>query len=141
MIHRLFIGYSATINYRIKPLEPLVHLRALSNSSPKLGCEEVPRMALRVLRPKSPHSEASAQYIEQNCPKGGGVCHVSALRSHHPSVQTSRLLPRAIFFYYLDFTQVSIASLSISCGVPDNARLRRYGVLDESHSGIPASNL
>ena len=27
------------------------------------------------------------------------------------------------------------ASLSISRGVPDNARLRRYGVLDESHSG------
>ena len=30
------------------------------------GDEEVPRMALRVLRPKSPHSEEWAQYIEQN---------------------------------------------------------------------------
>ena len=30
------------------------------------GDEEVPRMALRVLRPKSPHSEEWARYIEQN---------------------------------------------------------------------------
>ena len=32
--------------------------------------EEVPRMALRVLRPKSPHSEDVAQYIEWRDPCG-----------------------------------------------------------------------
>ena len=33
----------------------------------RMGCilrEEVPRMALRVLRPKSPHSEERARHIE-----------------------------------------------------------------------------
>ena len=34
------------------------------NCSPKLGCEGVQRNALRVQRPKSPHSEEIAQYIE-----------------------------------------------------------------------------
>ena len=32
--------------------------------------EEVPRMALRVLRPKSPHSEERAQHIEWRDPRG-----------------------------------------------------------------------
>ena len=41
--------------------------------SDSMGCivrEEVPRMALRVLRPKSPHSEERAQHIEWRDPRG-----------------------------------------------------------------------
>ena len=39
----------------------------------RMGCilrEEVPRMALRVLRPKSPHSEERARHIEWRDPRG-----------------------------------------------------------------------
>ena len=38
-----------------------------------MGCilrEEVPQMALRVLRPKSPHSKEKTQYIEWRIPCG-----------------------------------------------------------------------
>ena len=41
--------------------------------SDSMGCivrEEVPWMALRVLRPKSPHSEERAQHIEWRTPRG-----------------------------------------------------------------------
>ena len=50
----------------------------LSKICLQMGCimrtyfrgEEVPRMALRVLRPKSPHSKEVAQYIEWRDPCG-----------------------------------------------------------------------
>ena len=51
---------------RLPSLSPLLYLASFyrENSDRRPRDEEVPRMALRVLRPNYPHSKGKAQYIE-----------------------------------------------------------------------------
>jgi len=77
-----FIDYS---NFAYKGTTNNAHLQQILHESLLssvillyMGCikrlyfrgEEVPRMALRVLRPKSPHSKERARHIEWRTPRG-----------------------------------------------------------------------